>query len=167
MIKTPEEMETKKILFFAIILALLTAALQAQEIISDQIAEKKLIQIFVLDGTVILEVSEGVNFPCIGIRLTDRSLNMQLGTYMEIKKRGEFYLMEDWYGKKYSNINDGIEDVLNEIFMEFYDEMRQEEIGEIVWSAFIREDGLQLFIDFANEIIDDEFLNSPFNETYG
>jgi hypothetical protein len=26
---------------------------------------------------------------------------------------------------------------------------------------------LQLFIDFANEIIDDEFLNSPFNEIYG
>ena len=153
-------------LIITIILALSPAALQTQEIIPNKITEKTK-QISILDGTVLLVISEGVTFPCIGIRLTDKSLNMGLGTYMEIKKRGEFYLMEDWYEQKYSNINDGIEEYLNEIFIDFYNGLRQEERGEIVWSAFVQENGLQLFIDFANEIIDDEFLNSPFNEIYG
>jgi hypothetical protein len=165
--KISEEMKIKKILILAIMLVLLTAVLQAQEIISDQITEKKLIQIFVLDGTVILEISEGDEFPCIGIHLTDINLNKQTGTYIEIKRRGEFYLMDESCEKMYTNINDGIEDVLNEIFIEFYEWQKQRERGEIVWSAFVKENGLQLFIDFVNEIINDEFLNSPFNEFYG
>jgi hypothetical protein len=156
-----------KLFIVTLILALLSAILQAQAIIPIQFTETRQIEITVLDGTVILEASEGDEFPCIGIRLTDMKLNRQLGTYMEIKKRGEFYLMEEWFGIKYSNINDGIEDFLNDIFMEFYEWHGQEERGEIVWSAFVQEDGLQLFINFVNEVIDDEFLNSPFNEMYG
>ena len=121
-----------------------------------------------LDGTVTFELSESRgDFQCIGMHFSDRELNMGFGTYMEIKKRGEFYLMYQWKGKKYTNMNDGIEDVLKEHFADFYDRHEQKERGKKAWAAFVEEGGLQLFIDFVNEIIDDEFLNSPFNEIYG
>jgi len=147
--------------------ALLPAVLQTQETVSTQTAEARSKEISVLDGTVILEISEGTDFPCIGMHFGDKNLNRGFGTYMEIKKRGEFYIMYQWKGKEYANMNEGIEDVLKEHFISFYEGQKQEERGEEVWSAFVNEGGLQSFIDFVNEIIDDGFLNSPFNETYG
>ncbi|MCL1969777.1 MAG: hypothetical protein FWF65_09595 [Bacteroidetes bacterium] len=125
-------------------------------------------KISVLDGTVTLELSESRgDFHCIGMQFGDKNLNMGFGTYMEIKKRGKFYLMDEWKGKKYANMNDGIKDVLKKHIKEFYDGKNRKKRGEEVWPAFVNEGGLQSFIDFANEIIDDEFLNSPFNEIYG
>ncbi len=118
-------------------------------------------EIAILDGTVVLEVSKGVEFPCIGLRLYDNNINRQLGTYLEIKKRGKYYLIEN---KKYINMNDGIEIYLKDLFEGFYDDKKY---GRKVWSAFVEEGGLQLFIEIANDIIDDEFLNSPLNDTYG
>jgi hypothetical protein len=121
----------------------------------------------VLDGTVTFELSESRgDFHCIGMRFSDDELNMGYGTYMEIKKRREYYLMHQWKGKKYTNMNDGIEDVLKEHFTDFYKGELQDR-GKKAWAAFVEEGGLQLFIDFVNEMIDDEFLNSPFNEIYG
>jgi hypothetical protein len=160
-------MKINRISILAFMLALLPAILQAQEIVPDQSVKEKVKEISVFGGTVILRISEGVQFPCIGINLGDNNLNMGCGTYMEIKKRGEFYFMDYWIGKKYTDINDGIEDFLKDFFISFYDDQKQKKRGKKIWSAFLKEDGLQLFIDFVNEIIDDEFLNSPFNETYG
>ncbi|MDR2835925.1 MAG: hypothetical protein LBV69_07015 [Bacteroidales bacterium] len=157
----------KAVIILALMLALLPAVLQAQKVDTIQIAEANVKEISVLNGTVILEISEGVEFHCIGIRLNDKNLNMGLGTCIEIKKRGEFYFTDEWSGKKHTNINDAIEGTLKEIFIRFYKGEKQKKRGKKVWSAFVKEDGLQLFIDFVNEIIDDEFLNSPFNETYG
>lgn len=153
--------------FFALLLVLLSVALQPNKTISAQTAEIRSRKIFILDGTVILEISEGVNFSCIGIRLTDKKLNWQTGTYMEIKKWGKFYLTEEWNGKKYANINAGLEDYLKNIFIDFYNGMGKKGSGRKVWLEFVKDGGLQIFIDFSNKIIDDEFLNSPFNDIYG
>ncbi len=120
-------------------------------------------EITILDGTVVLEMSKGEDFPCIGLRLSDKSKNSGLGTYLEIKKRGEFYLVES-ENKKYRNLDQGIEDYLKNLFDGFYDNKKD---SKKVWSAFVKEGGLQLFIDITKKFIDDEFLNSPFNETYG
>ena len=118
----------------------------------------------VLGEDIELEISEGVDFPCIGISFGDNNLNMGFGTYMEVKKQGKYYLIED---KKYTNMNKGIEKYLKKLFTDFYEREHEKKRGKKVWKAFIKDGGLQKFIDFANEIIDDEFLNSPFNEIYG
>ena len=127
-------------------------------------------KISVLDGTITFELSESKgDFHCIGMHFGDKELNMGFGTYMEIKKRGKFYIMGgwEWKNKKFTNMSDGIEAVLKEHFRSFYEDEEQEERGKEAWAAFVEEGGLQSFIDFANEIIDDEFLNSPFNDVYG
>jgi hypothetical protein len=150
----------KTTIILSLMLALLSIALSAQE------TARRTKEISMLDGTVTLEVRKGVDFPCIGISLNDKTLNTGMGTYIEIKKRGEFYLIEEWKGKKYTNMNDGLTDALKDIFNRFYDGKGQKKRGKKVWSAFVKEGGLQSFIDFANETIDDEFLSSPFNEEY-
>jgi|GEM_PF-5272662 len=133
----------------------------------EEIVEERTKEIFILDGTVVMEISEGFDFPCIGIRLSDKTLNWGLGTYIEIKKRGDIYLMRQWDGKEYTTMQDGIEDELKDIILGFYEDKDQEERGLEVWKDFVYEGGLQSFMDFVNEVVDDEFLNSSFNETYG
>ncbi|MDH6355530.1 hypothetical protein M2132_001875 [Dysgonomonas sp. PH5-45] len=124
-------------------------------------------KISILNGTVNLEVRKGVDFPCIGLQLSDRKTNMALGTYLEIKKRGDFYLIKVKYDpEQYLTIDKGVEDYLKELFNGFYED---EEYSQKVWLVFVEEGGLQLFIDTVKEFTDgdDEFFNSPFNEIYG
>lgn len=119
----------------------------------DEIERKKVI-IPLLDGK--LEVREGGEFPCIVHELRGRS------SYFEIKRRDEKYVI---WGEKYDTIDEGIEDYFkNDFFKGFY---KDEERCRQVWDSFVKDGGLQKVIDFIHEIIDDEFLDSPFNETYG
>ena len=134
---------------------------------SKETPKERTKEIFILDKMVRLEISEGFDFHCIGMRLSDENLNLGEGTYMEIKKQGNFYFLNHQKDKKYSNMEDGIEDALKELFIDFYNRNHTKKQGKKVWSAFLKEGGLQQFIDFANEIIDENFLNSPFNEIYG
>ncbi|MDR2510955.1 MAG: hypothetical protein LBC89_00500, partial [Bacteroidales bacterium] len=124
--------------------------------------------ITVLDGTFRLELSDKkTDFRCIKMDFVDRELNIGMGSCLEIKKRDGFYITNAWKGKKYTTIDALIKDELKESFKDFYDKKQHKKRGKEAWAAFVSEGGLQLFLDFANEIIDDEFLNSPFNEIYG
>lgn len=124
-------------------------------------------EISILDGMVILEMNMGGDFPCIGIHLSDKNINMGMGTYLEIKRQEDFFLVKVKYEpERYSTIDGAIEEYLKELFLSFYEE-RDNEYGKKVWAAFVTEGGLQLFIDTAKDYIDEEFLDSPFNEIYG
>ena len=117
-------------------------------------AERKSIIISLIDDK--LEIAEGWDFPCIAHKLRGSS------SYFEIKRREGKYVIWD---RKYSTINEGIKDYLqNDLFREFYKDNEQ---WEMVWEMFVKDGSLQKVIDFINEIIDDDFLDSPYNETYG
>ncbi len=149
----------KKLAFLA--LAALLCAAQAQAFSTEQ---EQTAGISVLDGRVTLELAAGGDdFYCIGIRFSDNSLNRGCGTYIEIKQRdGSFLLYPE--GKRYATIDDAIKDFLEDLVRRHYDNKKQ---GKKVWAAFVKEGGLQQFIDFAGKVIDDEFLNTPFNDIYG
>lgn len=122
-------------------------------------------RITILDGTVSLELTGGANFPCIGLQLADRNIGKALGTYLEIKKGEEFYLMKYKYEiKQYNTINKAVEGYLEDLFKRFCED---KQYGDKVWKAFVQEGGLQLFLQMAEEFMDEEFLTSPFNEIYG
>lgn len=119
----------------------------------DEMERKKIIIPLLNEN---LEIREGGEFPCIVHQFRGSS------SYFEIKRRDGKYII---WGKKYDTINEGIEDYLkNDFFKNFYTDEQQ---WEQVWESFVRDGGLQQAIDFINEIIDDEFLDSPFNEIYG
>lgn len=124
-------------------------------------------EITVLDGSVVMEMNIGGDFPCIGIHFSDHNINCGRGTYLEIKRDGDFYLIKVKYDpEKFRTIDKGIEVYLKDLFKRFYADKNRKH-GKKVWSAFVKEGGLQLFIDTAKEWIDDEFLDTPFNEIYG
>ena len=103
-----------------------------------------------------LEIREGWEFPCIVHELRGNS------SYFEIKRREGKYVI---WGRKYNTINEGIEDYLqNDFLRKFYEDNEQ---WKKVWEMFVKDGSLQKVIDFINEIIDDEFLDLPDNETYG
>ncbi|MDH6354209.1 hypothetical protein M2132_000536 [Dysgonomonas sp. PH5-45] len=125
-------------------------------------------KISILNGSAVLEMEKSVDeFPCIVLRLADKNIKMSTGTYLEIKRQDGFYLIKVKYDpKRYRTIDKGIEDYLKELFARFYED-KDKKYGKKVWAAFVKEGGLQLFIETAKEYIDDEFLDSPFNEIYG
>lgn len=119
----------------------------------DKIESRK-ITIPLLDEQ--LEIREGGEFPCIVHQLRGRS------SYFEIKRQEGKYVIWD---VKYDSINEGVECYLkNDFFKDFY---KNDEQREQVWESFVRDGGLQKVLDFVNEIVDDEFLDSPLNEIYG
>ena len=120
-------------------------------------------KIIFFDGTIVLEMSRGVDFACIGLHLLDENTNSGFGTYMELKRRDDFFLLEAG-GKQYFTIEEAIEDYLRDLL---YSTFEDEEYRERVWSSFVNDGGLEIFIDTARGFIDDEFLDSPFNEIYG
>lgn len=125
------------------------------------------VEITILGGDATLEMSGGIEFPCIGIRFSDKQVNAGMGTYLEVKRQGNSYLVKVKYDpKKFSTIDKGIEAYLKELFARFYEE-KDKRYGKQVWKAFVKEGGLQKFIEVAKENIDDDFLDSPFNEIYG
>lgn len=121
----------------------------------------KSIKIKLLNAATILEAEEGEELPCIWLRLFDKKRNTEYGHFFEIRKREEKYIIQ---GKKYHTLNHAVEAYLKRSFESFYSDKsycRNE------WEAFVNEGGLQQFIDFVNELVDDEFLNAPFGEIYG
>ena len=117
-------------------------------------------EITILNGAVVFKIHEpSDDFLCIGIEDMKRGNR----TCVEIKKRGNFYLTQV-DGKQYRSLDEAINDYWKGYFKRHYQDKKY---GKKVWSAFIKEGGLQLFIDIAKEICNDEFLNSPFNEIYG
>ena len=157
--------KNNKSFIFTLILALSPVALWPRGRPQVQ-AQENFQEITVLDGTVSLKLTISADFSHIGLRFTDKNLNRQ-PVFVEIKKRGKFYFFDECGGRKYTNIDDAIKDFLEDLIMRFYDRREDEKRGKEVWAAFLNEGGLQSFIDFANEVIDGEFLNSPFNKTYG
>jgi hypothetical protein len=134
------------------------------EKLSDE--NEKEIEIAVLSGTVELECRLPDNFYCIGLGLIDKKFNISIGTYMEIKKQGNSYL-RGWSDKKHATVHAAIEDFLQELFKDFYAGENEEKRGREAWRAFVEEGGLQRVFDFADEVIDETFLTSPWNEKYG
>ncbi len=143
------------------IIPLLLCAAQAQAFSKEK---EQTAKITVLDGTVTMELAAGGDdFYCIGIQFSDKTANQGCGTYIEIKRRDGSYILRNG-GKRYATADAAIEADLKELVLRFYDKKKR---GKQVWSAFVKEGGLRQFIDFANEVIDEEFLSSPFNEIYG
>ena len=103
-----------------------------------------------------LEIREGGEFPCIVHQLRGSS------SYFEIKRQEGKYIIWDI---KYDSINEGVESYLKNDF--FKGSYKDDEQRIQVWESFVRDGGLQKVLDFVNEIIDDEFLESPLNEIYG
>lgn len=155
-------MKKTGILLFAVFAFAFTARAGGAESLRERPVE-----ITLLDGDVTLEMSGGVEFPCIGIQLSDKNVRAGMGTCLEVKRDGNSYLVKVKYDpRKFSTIDKGIEAYLKELFARFYEE-KDKGYGKRVWKAFVKEGGLQTFIDVAKEYIDDDFLDSPFNEIYG
>ncbi|MCD8030101.1 MAG: hypothetical protein LUF85_04535 [Bacteroides sp.] len=125
------------------------------------------VEITALDGTFVLQMRYRKDFPWIGIQFHDKHVGMGVGTALEIKRQENFYVVIVKYDPEpFCTIDEGIEAYLKELFRHSYED-EDEEHGEKVWRAFVEEGGLQRFIDTAREWIDDEFLDSPFDEIYG
>ena len=122
-------------------------------------------EISILDGATVIEVRKSESdFLCIVIRVSDKNVKKSSGGCLEVKKRGEYYMtMAD--GKRYRSFDKMMSDYWKDDFKRFYRDDKK--YGKKVWSAFVKEGGLQLFIDITKEFCDDEFLNSPFDEIYG
>lgn len=156
----------KKVILVLFAVLLGAAQAQASDIEGRITSPGQDSEISILDGTVILEVSGGAEFPCIGLRLRDGNLNMQVGTYMEVKRRDGFYIAEiNYKHKRYRDLDNALTNGLKDILLRTYKDDKK--YGRKVWKAFVAEGGLQQFLDFSKGIIDDEFLDSPFNEIYG
>lgn len=111
-----------------------------------------------------LEFSGGGNYPCIGIRITRTRNKGGLATYIEIKKQGKNFI--DVYENQYKSVEEALEKTLKGIVWDYY-HSHQENADEI-WNNFIKDGNLKKFIDTCKkEIIDRDFLESPFNDLYG
>ena len=120
-------------------------------------------QFTILDGTVTLEIQKFITpFHGISFRITDRNINMGSGGYFEVRKRGNFYIVDD---RRYRDLNRGIETYFRSMLQQFANDHYNDR--NVLWTEFVKEGGLQFFIDTLNYIIDDEFLNAPFNDKYG
>ncbi len=154
-----------KKLAILLLAALLGAAIQAKAARGPEITIR-------LDENVVLTLDVGSlgddgEFPCIGIMFSDPDRNWANNTYMEIKRRdGYYYLYEDYgYGRKrYASVGDAVKDALEDNITSFYNSKKE---GKKVWKAFVKNGSLRKAIEFVNEGIDDEFLDSPFNDIYG
>lgn len=132
-----------------------------KEIRAPEKPQTKSIEIKLLSNTVVLEAKEGEELPCIWLKFTDNKLNTEDGHYFEIRKREDDFFVDE---EKYSTLNKAVEAYLKKSFDDFYDDKTYR---QKVWEAFVNEGGLQKFIDFVNEFVDDDFLSAPFNEIYG
>jgi len=111
-------------------------------------------KISILDGRVVVTMERPIgDFICISVNISGNN------TCLEIKQRGKYYISSS-YSKRYRTIDKCIEDYMKECFVNRYDDKK-------IWKAFVEEGGLKKFIEIAKEFIDEEFLNSPFNEIYG
>ncbi|NDV65533.1 hypothetical protein [Bacteroides sp. 224] len=127
-------------------------------------------KISILNGITTLEMrksDDDDDFQCIGLQLADSHVNTAMGTYLEIKRKGKYYLaIVEYEEKQFATIDQAIEASLENIFAHYYRE-NDKEHGEKVWEAFVVEGGLKRFIKTAKEYINDKFLDTPFNEIYG
>jgi hypothetical protein len=117
----------------------------------------------ILDGTVTLEIQKFITpFYGISFRITDMNINMQSGGYFEVRKKGNFYIVND---RRYRDLNRGIETYFRSRLQRFCNDYYGDK--DVLWTEFVKEGGLQFFMDILNYIIDDEFLNAPSNDRYG
>lgn len=109
-----------------------------------------------------LEMTGGVEFPCIGIRFSYEGYGF--ATYIEIKRKSGKYVSN--YGKVYDTLDKVLEESLKEeIFTSLKNNGKD---AEKLWNDFVKEGGLKEFIEISKkEIIDEEFLLSPFNDIFG
>ncbi len=155
------------VLWIVVAFAIYAKANETDSSNAIQTGSQSSVEIVVCDGTVVLKMRQGVDFPCIGIQFSDRKFNTTLGTYLEVKRQGDLYVVKVNYDMEFcSTMDQAIETYLKELFRHFY-ENKDPEYGKKVWKAFVEEGGLLQFIDTAKDWIDDGFLDSPFNERYG
>jgi hypothetical protein len=120
-------------------------------------------QFTILGGTVTFEIQKFVTpFYGIGFRIIDRNKNMGSGTYFEVRKSGNFYIVDD---RRYRNLKDGIEIYFRTQLQRFSNDYYGDK--NVLWLEFVKEGGLEFFMDILIDVIDDEFLNAPFNDSYG
>ena len=158
-------MKKVTLLLFAFLFGAIQANAQQEQKMKDDASK-----ITILDGAVVLEISSAEiqksdDFHCMGFHLFDKNISKGLGTCLEMKRKGEFYIVEIEYKyKQFRSIEDGIEAYLKDVLKKFH---QNKKYSKKVWKAFVKEGGLQSFINISKEYIDEEFLTSPFNEIYG
>lgn len=107
------------------------------------------------------------DFKCIGIQYSDKYLNMVVGTCLELKREGKYYVVEIQYEKqRFKRIDKAIEAYLKDLLTRNYE---RENItgGEKIWKRFVKDGGVRKFIEIAKPWMDHEYLDSPWNTTYG
>jgi hypothetical protein len=120
-------------------------------------------QFTIFDGTATFEIQKFITpFYGIGFRIRDKNKNMRSGTYFEVRKKGNLYIVDN---KRYRNLKDGIETYFRTEFQRFSNDHYGDK--NVLWLEFVKEGGLEFFMDILIDIIDDEFLNAPFNDSYG
>jgi hypothetical protein len=120
-------------------------------------------QFTILDGTVTFEIRKFITpFYGISFRIADRNKNMGSGTYFEVRKRDDFYIIDD---RRYRNLKDGIKAYFRTQLQQFSNNYYG--VKNVLWLDFVKDGGLELFTDILIDVIDDEFLNAPFNDSYG
>lgn len=136
---------------------------RSNEIRDPRKAEAKKIEIPILDGTVVIKSEEGEELPCVWLEIVDKRMNSGgSGTYFELRKRADKYYA--WEDKSYPTLAAAVEANVEWCFEELYPNKKER---LIVWDAFVSEGGLQKYIDFINEFVDDDFLAAPFGDIYG
>ncbi|MCC8187666.1 MAG: hypothetical protein LIP08_09220 [Bacteroides sp.] len=159
--------KTRIVFFILMALAIHTKAYGTSCCDSIQTEHPSPVEITALDDTFVLQMRYSRDYPWIGIQFYDKHFGMGVGTALEIKRQEDFYVVIVKYDPEpFCTIDEGIEAYLKELFRHSYEE-EDKEHGEKVWRAFVEEGGLQIFIDTAKDWIDDEFLDSPFDEIYG
>ncbi|MDL2243811.1 WG repeat-containing protein, partial [Bacteroidales bacterium OttesenSCG-928-J19] len=97
------------------------------------------------------------DFLCIGVGF-HHPFGGGSNTYIEVKRRGGQYLHREG-GTRFQTLEQALEDGLKDLFLHFH--------NEEIWERFVEYGGLKIFIEQAKKYIDDNFLDSGWNEIYG
>lgn len=107
------------------------------------------------------------DFQCIGIQYSDKYLKMSMGTCLELKREGKYYVVEIQYEKKrFKRIDKAIEAYLKDLLTHNYERENRTD-GDTIWKRFVKDGGVRKFIEIAKPWMDDEYLDSPWNTIYG
>ena len=90
----------------------------------------------------------------IALRVTDRSINMQSGGIFEVRKLGDFFIIN---GKRYNNLNNGLKDYFKDHLERMFNNINS--YTNILWPSFVEEGGLRFFIDVIQTFINDKYSN--------
>lgn len=115
----------------------------------------------IIPGTKYILIVSGPSepdFPCIGVGFY-YPFSGGSNTYIEVKRR-EGYFKHREEGAMFNSAEKALEDGLKELFLHRFGD-------EEIWNRFVEYGGLKIFVEQAMKYIDDEFLDSGWNDIYG